>query len=150
MTAHPSPDAIRAKLYREQRKAAPVPPDVQALLERGRRERDDLHRQAKAVRALGQIEATVASQLAQIQRAKHPSVRARRLGELADWIIGRRETLIEAAGVKMLPVRRSVTTRRLPHWVPADLADVYLDPTISEFEAAALVRQMKREAGGGE
>jgi hypothetical protein len=149
MTAHePSPDAIRAKLYREQRKIAPVPPDVEELLKRGRRERHDYLRQANAVRALSQIEATAARKLFHIHRVKHPPVRARLLGELADWIIERRETLAEVAKGRTIHIRRS-KLRRVPAWVPADLADIYRDPTISEFEAAALVRRMKHEAGGG-
>lgn len=149
MSALPSPNAIRSKLYREERKRSPVPPDVKALLERGLRERLELQRQAKAVTALAQIEMTAANKIIYIQNVKHPAIRARLLGELADWIIERRETLTTAAGIKIFRIERR-RMRRVPAWVPPALAPVYLDPTVSEFEAARIVRAMKREGGGGE
>lgn len=142
MTAHPSPEAIRARLYREQRAAAPVPPDVQALLDRGRQERALLVKKRKALWALGHIEAAAAAKLVKVQRTKSPAVRARLLGDLADWIIERRETLESIVGHK--PIKKR--PRRVPAWVPDDLAAVYLDPMVSEFEAARRVRAMKREA----
>lgn len=147
MTEHPSIAAIRSKLYREQRKRAPVPPDVKALLERGLHEQQELQRQAKAIRELAQIETTAARKIVHIQNVKHPAIRARMLGELADWIIERRETLKSAEGIRMFRVQR-YRGRQVPAWVPADLVPIYLDPTLNECEAASIVRAMKRGAKG--
>jgi hypothetical protein len=138
----PSPDAIRAKLGREQRKQA-TPPDVRALLERGRRDRLDLLRQAKAIRSLAQVEAMAARKLLHIQNVKQPTIRARLLGELADWIIDQSETLTQDFGIEKIRARAKM--RVVPHWVPEALAPDYLNPEITEFEAAARVRRMKRE-----
>ena len=148
MSVEPSPNAIRSKLWRDRKKQA-IPADVRALLERRIAERIEMGRQSKALLALSQIEATAARKLIHIQNVKQPAIRARLLGELADWIIDRRETLKEAAAVKMFRVER-VKSRRVPAWVPADLVHAYLDPTVTEFEAAKICRAMKREAGGGE
>lgn len=147
MTAIPSPDAIRSKAYRESRAAHPVPPDVQALLERGRQERAAISKQRHALWELGRTEAMAAARIVKIQNTKTPELRARLLGQLADWIIEKRETLSAITiGIHARhPIPRH-KVRRVPSWVPVDLVAVYRDPTITEYEAAALVRKMKREA----
>ena len=152
MSIHiPSPDAIRAKLWRERRKDG-VAPDLKAILKRGREERAELEKHSRALCNLGRIEAAAAARLIKIQRSKNPWIRARMLGELADWIIARREALteiVESRPLRVRTVRSHTTKRQVPPWVPDDLRAVYLDPTINEFEASTLVRQMKRENGAG-
>lgn len=148
MIAHPSPDAIRAKLGREQRKLA-TPPDVQALLDRGRLDRIGFLRQANAVSVLSRIEAAAARKLRHIQSVKNPTIRARLLGELADWLVDHLNTMDDDFGFEKVRIAR-VKVRRVPTWVPADLVSVYLDRSLTEFEAAARVRRMKREASGEE
>ena len=152
MSIHiPSPDAIRAKLWRERRKDG-VPPDLKAILQRGREERAELEKHNRALCNLGRLEAAAAARLIKIQRTNNPWVRARMLGELADWIIERRTVLteiVESRPLRIGKVRSHTTKRQVPPWVPDDLRAVYLDPTVNEFEAAALVRQMKHESEAG-
>jgi hypothetical protein len=147
VTAQPSPDAIRARLYRERRAAAPIPPDVQILLDRGRLDRLDLLRYANAVHALSRVEASAALKLLHIQRVKQPAIRARLLGELADWLVDRLATMDKDFGSENVRSAR-VKMRRVPSWVPENLIGEYLKPEFTEFEAASRVRQMKREASG--
>lgn len=145
MLHEPSANAIRAKLWRDRHKQA-MPADVKALLERRVAERLEMGRQSKALLALSQIEATAARKLIHIQNVRQPAIRARLLGELADWIIERRETLKVAGAVKMFRIS-CARNRRVPAWVPADMAPIYLDPTVTEFEAASICRAMKKDAG---
>jgi hypothetical protein len=146
VTAEPSSAAVKAALYRERLKQA-TPPDVAAMLERGRRERLELQRRANAVRSLARIEATVARKIIHIQSVKQPSIRARLLGDLADWIIEHREALADDFGLEAVLAAHK-RRRVVPAWVPEALVFDYLNPELTEFEAAAHVRKMKREAAG--
>lgn len=147
MTAQPSRAALKARRDRERRQAA-TPPDVRALIERGREERAELAAQAKAASAISRIEAVAAARLAAIGKARKPETRARLLGELADYIAARRDLIDRATEWRTVAPRRS--RRLVPRWVPADLAAVYLDPSMSEVDAAARVRALKHQSETGD
>ncbi len=146
MTVQPSPAAIRARAARERRKAA-TPPDVHALIERGRQERAELERQARDVAALGRLLSEIDARWARIKSAASVVTRARMLGDLADFLADedRQELLNRTRSIG--PVVR-VPRMPCPPWVPADMQDAYRRRShlVGEIAAASEFRKIKREA----
>jgi len=128
-------------------------PDLVALVEQGKAERAELEQMASDVAAVARIQAQAERKLAHIRAIKNPALRAQYLGKLADWL-AREETqdvLLRASlRAPMAPGRPAKRRGRVPAWVPSDLAVIYRREAHarSEFSAAALVRQIKRERAG--
>jgi len=125
-------------------------PDLVAIVERGKADRAELEKMASDVAAVARIQARAERGLAHIRELKNPGVRAHYLGKLADWLASAKtqEVLLRASlGTPMGRGRPQESRRRVPSWVPADLAALYRREAKahSEFSAAALVRHLKRE-----
>ena len=125
-------------------------PDLVAIVEQGKAERADLEQMASDVAAVARIQAQAERKMAQIRAIKSPTARAHYLGKLADWLASEKtqEVIMRAScGAPMGRGRPRESRRRVPSWVPADLAVIYRREAKahSEFSAAALVRQLKRE-----
>ena len=125
-------------------------PDLVAIVEQGRAVRDELVQMASDVAAVARIQARAERGLAHVRAIKNPALRAQYLGKLADWLASEKtqEVLMRASlGTPMGRGRPQESRRRVPSWVPADLAVIYRREAKahSEFSAAALVRQIKRE-----
>ena len=130
-------------------KHAPAP-DLAAIVEQGKAERAELEQMASDVAAVARIQARAERGLAHVRAIKNPALRAQYLGKLADWLASEKtqEILLRAScGAPTGPGRPPIPRCRVPAWVPADLAVIYRREAKahSEFSAAALVRQIKRE-----
>ena len=68
--------ALRSREQRERRKAE-TPPDVRAMIERGKRERAELERQARDAAEVGRLLAQIDARWARIKRAANVASRAR-------------------------------------------------------------------------
>jgi hypothetical protein len=97
--------------------------------------------------ATARIHARVERKLAAIGSSSSPALRARKLGELADWLSDpeTREILDRMASTKPLAHQRKI--RQIPSWVPDYMADGYCAKMKrdGEFAAAAWARGLKHE-----
>ncbi len=149
MTVQLSPAALRSREQRERRKAE-TPTDVRALIERGRRERDELERQARDAAEVGRLLAQIDARWTRIKRAANVSSRARMLADFADFLVDEERqallTRVKASG-RILRVDKN-RCQPVPPWIPDDMRAVYRERSrlVGEITAASEFRRLKREA----
>ncbi len=141
-----SAGAIRAAVAAEKRRVR-TPPEVAELLAEGRRAHAEMVQEARDAAALVRVQAHIQHRMSQIARTVSPAVRARLLGNLADWMVrpDNQEILRRAAA---LPPRAFVRREiEVPAWAQ-DYAGLYQAQAraAGELSAAAMVRRLKREA----
>ncbi len=145
MTAEPSAAAIKAARDRA-RRAASTPVDVQAMLVQGRQMKAQIAARARDETALLKVETAALVRLKTIKRTVSPQVRARMLGELADWLVKQQSALLDRL-ICAEPLPKLDRSTRVPPWVPDEMVGVWRREwkAHGEIAAAHVIRKLKRE-----